>query len=272
MTDGVYDYPLEDGFVEMLINQRSNRSENGFYHYLQTQFAYNTSIIEGSTLTHEQTVSLFETQSITGHAYSKDILETSNHFRLFDYMLDTYNEPLSEELVLEYHRLLKLGVLENGREIAGKYKESPNIIGSVTGGIPTASVKKAPVLTRDLLSRWEENNVHGFEDIVDFHVTFEGIHPFQDGNGRIGRIIIFKEALRAHLTPWIVYMVSRSLYLNGFNAWRNDHNKIPMLQYMNQCEEIMVQNYSYFTGESEKLLQPDFSLREFSENTRSDND
>jgi len=224
MTEGVYHYPLTEPFLKELINRDSR-----LYRSMQIQFSYHSNAMEGSAVSLPETEDLFR-ERFNHQSKTRDEQETINHFHLFDEMLKTYNEPLSEGLLLHYHRILK-----DGEDIAGKYKTYENVIGS----LETASVKEAPVLARALLNQWEQKEEHSFEDIVTFHVELESIHPFQDGNGRVGRMIMFKESLRSNITPWILYMSTKQFYLHGFRQWRNNHNKIPMYQYMNQCEEYI---------------------------------
>lgn len=209
--------------IEQLKAERDHQYKGGLYHRTQILFAYNSNHIEGSRLTEEQTRFIFEIKSFfpEGDAPIKvdDVVETTNHFRLFDYMLDHAEEPLTEEMVKEYHRILKTGTTDAALTWfrVGEYKS----VGNAVGDIRTATPKQVPIRMRALLSRWSQKNLHTLEDIADFHYRFESIHPFQDGNGRVGRMILFKECLANGLTPFVILDADKMFYYRGLREYEH---------------------------------------------------
>ena len=190
-------------FLEELLAERENKYKGGLYHRTQILFAYNSNHIEGSRLTEDQTRFIFETKSFFPDGGNPirvdDVVETTNHFRLFDYMLDHALEPLSEAIIKEFHRILKTGTTDEALAWfnVGEYKAVANMVGDIR----TATPKQVPIRMKALLSQWESKRTHIIEDLADFHYRFETIHPFQDGNGRVGRMILFKECLGKWVDP-----------------------------------------------------------------------
>ena len=170
--------------LKILKEQKKSKLKGNIYHQVQTKFAYNTNRIEGSTLTEKQTIHIFETNTLLtddGIANVDDVIETTNHFKLFDYMLDTIDKPLNEELIKEYHKILKTGTSDDREKEwfhVGDYKKLENVVGDMETSKP-GHVKKD---IDDLLNSYNSNQNITTQNIVDFHVKFEKIHPFQEGN------------------------------------------------------------------------------------------
>jgi len=206
---------------ERLLEERKMRLKGGLYHQTQIVFAYNTNRIEGSRLTEDQTRYIYETRTISiapeGTANVDDIIETSNHFTCFDYMLDHSSEKLSEDMIKEYHRLLKRGTSDERKDWfkVGDYKTKPNMVGDTETTPPV----KVAVAMGKLLDDYNGISAVNLEDIVDFHYRFESIHPFQDGNGRVGRLIMFKECLANDVLPFIVRDEQKQFYYRGLKEY-----------------------------------------------------
>jgi len=261
---GVFFYPYIPEIREMLVNQKNSAIKNGYYHYTQVYFAYNSNHMEGSTLTEDQTATIFDKKVIEGNAKVADVIEMSNHFNLFDYMLDTIDEPLSEELILKYHSILKAGSDVD----AGEYKKEANQIG-IFNPIETTPVELVHAEMEQLLKLWNSKTEVTFEDVADFHARFESIHPFQDGNGRIGRIIMFKECLKNEIMPFIVFDTTKKYYSDGLNNWRKG-NSVQLCQVLNECQEYYYQNTQYFLGNERSIAQPYSKDIQFNENSALD--
>lgn len=196
----------ESTILYKLREEQSIKLKGGLYHQTQIRLAYNSNHMEGSRLTEDQTRSIYETQTIgvtDGYERVDDIIETVNHFRCFDYILSVADKELSEDIVKQIHLLLKSGTTDSQKEwfAVGDYKKRPNMIGDLT---ETTHLSKVAFDMKDLLKEYRENSNITFEDIVDFHYRFEKIHPFQDGNGRVGRLIMFKECLKNNIPPFII--------------------------------------------------------------------
>lgn len=200
--------------------EKSKRDRSGIYAVTQRELAYNSNKIEGSTLTKEQTASLFDTGVIPqGDDYyrAKDIEEMNGHFLMFNHMIDTLGEPLSEKLIKEFHYELKAGVFEdraNGYAI-GDYKKRRNIIGIYE----TAAPEDVSVKMKELL-QWYQSEPKELKVLAQFHARYESIHPFQDGNGRTGRLLVFRECLANGLIPLIIEDENRDQYLAALSEYR----------------------------------------------------
>ena len=219
--------------ITRLQHERKGKMRS-IYYITQVQMAYNSNKIEGSRLSEEQTRSLFDTGQITAEKESEtikadDIFEAINHFRAFDYILDTVNEPISISQLKQLHAILKKGTSDEDNPITpiDDFKILPNVIGTIHEVQTTAPENVVPELNT-LIHNYESLDVKNLEAIADFHVAFETIHPFADGNGRIGRLIIFKECLRHSVIPFILNEEYRSLYYEGLNEYRNG-SKIRLL-------------------------------------------
>lgn len=210
-----------------LLKQKESKFKGNIYHYSQVSFAYNSNKIEGSKLTSDETESIFNTSSFIPKSDTliklDDLIETKNHFRLFDYMLDNIDNSLSKEMIIEMNKILKRGTSDedNPRYNVGGFKVLPNIIGTVNV-IKTTDPKDVNKEMDKLLDEYNSNNNITLEDIIDFHYRFERIHPFGDGNGRVGRIIMFKECLKNNIMPFIVLDEDKSYYIRGLKEYEND--------------------------------------------------
>lgn len=211
--------------MTLLSRYREEKQMNlkgGLYHQTQIRLAYNSNRIEGSKLSEEQTRYIFETNTLhlesgDTSANVDDIVETINHFTCFDYLLEVADEPLSENHIKEFHRLLKSGTSDARKSWfnVGKYKSIANVV----GGLETSLPKDVPNDMKNLLDNYRQRNEITFNDIVDFHYHFEKIHPFQDGNGRVGRLIIFKECLTHDIVPFIIEDKYKFFYYRGLKEY-----------------------------------------------------
>lgn len=215
------DYPTT--LLEILQAEKNSRVSGGIYHKVQIELTYNSNHIEGSRLTHDQTRYIFETNTIgieNSAVNVDDIVETSNHFRCIDYVLETAKKPLSETLIKELHRLLKSGTSDSRQSwfTVGDYKKLPNEV----GGKETVSPENVSDEMKALISTYNAEKIKTIDDILDFHYRFESIHPFQDGNGRVGRLILFKECLRNNIVPFIIDDELKLFYYRGLKEWKNE--------------------------------------------------
>ncbi len=211
--------------LDTLREQKDMKLKGNLYHQTQVSFAYNTNHIEGSTLTEDQTRYIFETNTILFEsdtiAKVDDILETSNHFKLVDYMLDVANKKLIEKMIKEFHKILKDGTSDSRVEWfnVGEYKQRANTIGS---SIKTTSPNNVEKEMSKLMDWYNSLKQVTIKEIIEFHYRFESIHPFQDGNGRIGRIIMFKECLKNNIVPFIIQDVDKLFYYRGLKEYKNE--------------------------------------------------
>ncbi|MFR9524537.1 MAG: Fic family protein [Rikenellaceae bacterium] len=203
-----------------LREQKAMKLKGSIYHRTQIDLTYNSNHIEGSRLTKEQTRYIFETNTIgiTDEAVKvDDIIETTNHFRAIDYCIDNADVKLSESMVLKLHKILKSGTSDAAKEwfVVGGYKRLPNEV----GGIETTFPEDVATEMRKLLKEYNSIKEKGFDDILDFHHRFETIHPFQDGNGRVGRLVMFKECLANGIVPFIIDENLKMFYYRGLQNW-----------------------------------------------------
>lgn len=206
--------------LAMLREQKASRLKGGIYHRTQIDLTYNSNHIEGSRLTHDQTRYIFETNTIgisNGIVNVDDIVETVNHFRCLDYVIDHAEDPITESLIKQLHLLLKTGTSDSQKEwfAVGDYKRLPNEV----GGIETCSPQEVHREMKNLISNYNHCKKKVLEHILDFHVRFEQIHPFQDGNGRVGRLIMFKECLANGIVPFIITDELKLFYYRGLREW-----------------------------------------------------
>jgi len=200
--------------------QKEMKLKGSIYHKTQIDLTYNSNHIEGSKLTHDQTRYIFETNTIgvTSEAINvDDIVETINHFRCIDYIIDHAEEKLTENIIKQLHLILKSGTSDSKKEwfAVGDYKRLPNEV----GGMDTCAPKDVHRHIKSLLSEYNTIKKKSFEDILDFHVRFETIHPFQDGNGRVGRLLMFKECLANGIVPFIITDELKMFYYRGLREW-----------------------------------------------------
>ena len=205
---------------EMLISQRKTQMKGGVYHLNQIDLAYNSNRIEGSRLTHEQTRYIFETKTVDGIAPVNDVVETMNHFRMFDLMLDNLSAPLDAWKIKEYHRILKTGTLDADQDwfTVGDWKQLANTVGETQ----TTPPHEVDMAVATLLRTYPQNKEMSFDQIVEFHYQFEAIHPFQDGNGRVGRIILFEQCLKSKILPFIVLDDEKFYFYRGLSEYTNE--------------------------------------------------
>ncbi len=210
-----------------LIKQKESKFKGNIYHYSQVNFSYNSNKIEGSKLTSEQTEAIFDTASFIPKSDDliqlDDLIESKNHFKLFDYALDNVDKALSKEMILEMNRILKRNTSdeENPRYNVGGFKIVPNIIGLVNV-IHTTEPENVEKEIDQLLFEYNTKRTITLEDIIDFHYRFEKIHPFGDGNGRVGRMIMFKECLKNNIMPFIVLDEDKPYYIRGLKEYERD--------------------------------------------------
>lgn len=208
--------------LQALREQKELKMKGGIYHRTQIDLTYNSNHIEGSRLTHDQTRYIFETNTIGVEGESvrvDDIIETVNHFRCIDLLIDRAEEKLTESLVKELHRILKSGTSDSRKEwfAVGEYKRIPNEV----GGSETTAPERVHKEMKALLSEYNAKKKKTFEDIVDLHQRFEAIHPFQDGNGRVGRLVMFKECLTNGEVPFIITDDLKMFYYRGLKQWNS---------------------------------------------------
>ena len=210
----------EPTLLQILAEQKAARMTGGIYHKVQIDLTYNSNHIEGSRLTHDQTRYIFETNTIgiENEAVNvDDILETANHFRCIDMVIDKARSALTEKFIKELHSVLKTGTSDSRKDWfnVGEYKKLPNEV----GGRDTTLPENVAAEMETLLETYNALPSKSFEDIVAFHVAFERIHPFQDGNGRIGRLILFKECLKYNIVPFILEDDLKLFYYRGLKEW-----------------------------------------------------
>lgn len=214
---------IENNLLKQLLEEKEMKLKGGIYHNIQINFAYNSNHIEGSKLSEEQTRYIYETHSLISDKEEvisiSDVNEAINHFRCFDYILENVN-VLNEELIKTLHKILKTNTSDSMKEWfkVGDYKLKPNTVGDKKT-TPPSKVKKE---MQSLLNSYNEKEKITFEDIIDFHYKFECIHPFQDGNGRVGRLIMFKECLRHDIIPFIIDEEHKLFYYRGFKEYENE--------------------------------------------------
>ena len=212
----------DNSILQTLRDEKNAKISGGLYHELQVRMTYNSNHIEGSKLSEEQTRLIFETRTI--HADDgvpvDDIIETVNHFRAIDYVIDVAEDELTEEIIKELHRILKQGTADATLSwfAVGDYKKRANVV----GGRETVKPKDVPVRMNALLSAYNSAATVTVDDIIAFHHDFESIHPFQDGNGRVGRLIALKECLHYNIVPFIIEDSKKVFYYRGLSEWEHE--------------------------------------------------
>lgn len=211
--------------LERLREEKKHAIKGGIYHKLQIDLTYNSNHMEGSELTHDQTRYIFETRTIgvenTNEAVKvDDIVETINHFSMIDRVIDFANYELSETFIKELHKILKTGTSDSRLSWfkVGDYKRRANAVGDIETTLP----RLVPQEMKKLVDEYNEKEKHTFEEIIEFHVNFERIHPFQEGNGRVGRMIAFKECLKNNIVPFIILDSKKMFYYRGLKNWNKE--------------------------------------------------
>ena len=209
--------------LNILQEQKASKYSGGIYHKTQIELTYNSNHIEGNRLTHDQTRYIFETNTI---CVEKDVLnvdnviETANHFYCIDMIIDNAKAALTEKFIKKLYLILKSGTSDSRKDwfAVGDYKKIPNEVGGMDTALPEEFAGKMKALLTEYNGKEEKT----FEDILDFHVKFERIHPFQDGNGRVGRLIMFKECLKYNIIPFIIEDNLKMFYYRGLKEWNNE--------------------------------------------------
>ena len=209
--------------LDVLRAEKTANLHGGIYHRIQIDLTYNSNHIEGSRLTHDQTRFIFETNTIgmsDGVVKVDDVVETANHFKCIDMVIDSAAHVLSEAFIKQLHATLKSGTSDSRQDwfAVGDYKKLPNEV----GGMNTAQPEEVAAQMKKLLSEYNASKEKTFDDLIDFHYRFERIHPFQDGNGRVGRLILFKECLRNNIVPFIIDEDTKLYYYRGLKEWERE--------------------------------------------------
>lgn len=209
--------------LEVLRTEKASGTKGGIYHKVQIELTYNSNHMEGSRLTHDQTRYIYETNTIgveAGTVNVDDIVETANHFRCIDMVIDSAGQMLSEPFIKTLHRTLKNGTSDSRKDwfAVGEYKKIPNEV----GGQDTTAPEEVPTEMKQLLASYNRKPDKTLEDLIAFHVAFESIHPFQDGNGRVGRLILFKECLKNDIVPFIIDEDLKLFYYRGLHEWNTE--------------------------------------------------
>ena len=209
--------------LTVLKAEKAAKLHGGIYHKIQVDLTYNSNHIEGSRLTHDQTRYIFETNTIgvsDGAVKVDDVVETANHFKCIDMVIDSANYALSEAFIKQLHAVLKSGTSDSRLDwfVVGDYKRLPNEV----GGMDTTAPENVSAEIKKLLAEYNSIANKTFDGLLDFHYRFERIHPFQDGNGRVGRLLLFKECLRNNIVPFIIEDDLKMFYYRGLKEWRNE--------------------------------------------------
>lgn len=209
--------------LDILREQKEGKYSSGIYHRTQIDLTYNSNHMEGSRLTRNQTRYIFETNTVGVEnevLNVDDVIETVNHFRCIDLVIDHADDILSEKFIKELHLTLKNGTSDSRKDwfAVGEYKKIPNEVGGMDTALPEEVADKMKMLLKEYNVIKEKT----LEDILDFHVKFERIHPFQDGNGRVGRLIMFKECLKHNIVPFIIEDNQKLFYYRGLKEWDNE--------------------------------------------------
>ena len=209
--------------LSVLQREKQSRLPGGIYHRVQIDLTYNSNHIEGSRLSREQTRFIFETNTIGIEKQAvnvDDVVETANHFRCIDMVIDDANRALSQAMIKRLHEILKSGTSDSRQDwfAVGEYKKLPNEV----GGQETVAPEDVENRMRALLNAYNAKTRKTLRDLLDFHVQFESIHPFQDGNGRVGRLILFKECLKNDIVPFIITDDLKMFYDRGIREWKTE--------------------------------------------------
>lgn len=234
--------------LEVLREQKSMKLKGNLYHNTQIVFAYNTNHIEGSKLTEDQTRYIYETNTLLTEKESitnlDDIIETSNHFKLVDCMLDVADKDLTEKIIKKFHKILKEGTSDSRKNwfAVGDYKELTNEV----GGLNTTAPKNVVRDMRKLLDWYGNLQKVTINEIIEFHAKFEKIHPFQDGNGRVGRIIAFKECLKNNIVPFIILDKDKLFYYRGLFQYQTNKEKGYLIDTCLNAQDQYIEMIKYY--------------------------
>ena len=235
-----------------LIEQKRINLSGNLYYKTQVDFAYNTNHIEGSTITSDETISIYDTGTILTSTDKiivlKDATETRNHFTLFKYMLDTIDNVLNEEMIKKYHFILKEGTLiDEEREWfnVGDYKKLKNYVGSIETTLPNDVENDM----KNLLNWYNRIESKVLEDIIEFHVRFEKIHPFQDGNGRVGRMIMFRECLVNDIMPFYIEDRNKDFYIRGIKEYQLNNDRGYLIDTIKNSQDNYEKLVNFFLEE-----------------------
>ena len=211
--------------LSVLKEEAKNNISGGLYHKVQIELTYNSNHMEGSKLTHDQTRFIFETNTIGYDEASDsinvdDIIETTNHFRCIDYIIRNANKTITESFIKQLHFILKNGTSDSRKTwfAVGDYKKLPNEV----GGVETTKPENVSKEIKRLLIEYKNKSSVSLDDLLDFHYKFEKIHPFQDGNGRVGRLLLFKECLKHDIVPFIIEDTLKFFYYRGLQEWQQE--------------------------------------------------
>ncbi len=214
---------IQNPLYEVLLREKQGKIKGGIYYTVQLELTYNSNHIEGSRLTFDETRYIYETKTILhsdeNHRVD-DIIETVNHFRCVDFIIENANKKLTEAMIKKIHFLLESGTTNSDKKWfnVGAYKSLPNVVGEMK----TTPPEKVAEEIKKLIDSYNKKKLKTFIDILDFHYHFEKIHPFQDGNGRVGRLIMFKECLCNNIIPFIVKDEYKSFYYRGLKMWEKE--------------------------------------------------
>ena len=234
--------------LEVLKEQKDMKLKGNLYHNTQIIFAYNTNHIEGSKLTEDQTRYIYETNTLLTEKDSAtnidDVIETMNHFKLVDYMIDIANKKLSENMIKQFHKILKEGTSDSQKDwfVVGDYKKISNEV----GGLKTTEPENVEKEMKKLLEWYTSLKKVSINEIIEFHARFERIHPFQDGNGRIGRIIMFKECLKNNIIPFIILDKDKLFYYRGINMYQTKKEKEYLIDTCLNAQDQYIKMIEYF--------------------------
>ena len=239
---------LKVNVLEVLKEQKELKLKGNLYHNTQITFTYNTNHIEGSKLTEDQTRYIFETNTILFEgetvASVDDILETVNHFKLVDYMLDVAQENLTEEMMKKFHVILKEGTMDSRQSWfnVGEYKKIVN----EAGVMKTTPPKETPKAMQKLMEWYNSLSKITIKEIIEFHARFEKIHPFQDGNGRVGRMIMFKECLKNNIIPFIILDKDKLFYYRGLKEYQGNREKGYLIDTCLNAQDQYIKMLEYY--------------------------
>ncbi|MGI6710907.1 MAG: Fic family protein [Bacilli bacterium] len=220
--EDLFRFVCDNHILQILREEKEAKVSGGLYHELQVRMTFNSNRIEGSKLTEDQTRLIFKTRTINvgDDVPVDDIIETSNHFQAIDYVIDSALKPLSEEIIMDLHLLLKQSTKDSSLDwfIVGDYKKRANLV----GGKETCKPSEVPKIMSKLINDFTSKKAITINDIVEFHADFEYIHPFQDGNGRVGRLIALKECLKFNIIPFIIEDSKKAFYYRGLSNWKQE--------------------------------------------------